>query len=376
MMIENELENSIARALYAVSGIGSKSLKRLYAETGSVEGILQLTEQRITELIKKEELTPLLNEYRSDKKALFERMRKYRKTQEEKGIHFVSIGEEAYPKRLRELIDAPFGIYYMGSLPGEDTPTVSIIGARECSEYGKKAAELFGKTLAGYGVSIISGMARGIDGISQSAALSVGGKSYGILGCGVDVVYPKENLKLYEALKKNGGVISEFLPGQEPKGNFFPMRNRIISGLADVLLVVEARQKSGTYITVCQALEQGKEIFAVPGRITDGLSDGCNRLIAQGAGIASDPMMILDALNIRADRIPSGEMAEQGNKEKSSKSGILRVLEDTPKSIEDIQESLKNLGIDISNTDLLCELTNLCIEQLVEGIGNYYRKIG
>ena len=376
MMIENELENSIARALYAVSGIGSKSLKRLYAETGSVEGILQLTEQRITELIKKEELTPLLNEYRSDKKALFERMRKYRKTQEEKGIHFVSIGEEAYPKRLRELIDAPFGIYYMGSLPEEDTPTVSIIGARECSEYGKKAAELFGKTLAGYGVSIISGMARGIDGISQSAALSVGGKSYGILGCGVDVVYPKENLKLYEALKKNGGVISEFLPGQEPKGNFFPMRNRIISGLADVLLVVEARQKSGTYITVCQALEQGKEIFAVPGRITDGLSDGCNRLIAQGAGIASDPMMILDALNIRADRIPSGEMAEQGNKEKSSKSGILRVLEDTPKSIEDIQESLKNLGIDISNTDLLCELTNLCIEQLVEGIGNYYRKIG
>ncbi|MBR3040795.1 MAG: DNA-processing protein DprA [Lachnospiraceae bacterium] len=376
MMIENELENSIARALYAVSGIGSKSLKRLYAETGSVEGILQLTEQRITELIKKEELTPILNEYRSDKKALFERMRKYRKTQEEKGIHFVSIGEEAYPKRLRELIDAPFGIYYMGSLPEEDTPTVSIIGARECSEYGKKAAELFGKTLAGYGVSIISGMARGIDGISQSAALSVGGKSYGILGCGVDVVYPKENLKLYEALKKNGGVISEFLPGQEPKGNFFPMRNRIISGLADVLLVVEARQKSGTYITVCQALEQGKEIFAVPGRITDGLSDGCNRLIAQGAGIASDPMMILDALNIRADRIPSGEMAEQGNKEKSSKSGILRVLEDTPKSIEDIQESLKNLGIDISNTDLLCELTNLCIEQLVEGIGNYYRKIG
>ncbi len=376
MMIENELENSIARALYAVSGIGSKSLKRLYAETGSVEGILQLTEQRITELIKKEELTPLVNEYRSDKKALFERMRKYRKTQEEKGIHFVSIGEEAYPKRLRELIDAPFGIYYMGSLPEEDTPTVSIIGARECSEYGKKAAELFGKTLAGYGVSIISGMARGIDGISQSAALSVGGKSYGILGCGVDVVYPKENLKLYEALKKNGGVISEFLPGQEPKGNFFPMRNRIISGLADVLLVVEARQKSGTYITVCQALEQGKEIFAVPGRITDGLSDGCNRLIAQGAGIASDPMMILDALSIRADRIPSGEMAEQGNKEKSSKSGILRVLEDTPKSIEDIQESLKNLGIDISNTDLLCELTNLCIEQLVEGIGNYYRKIG
>ena len=228
MMIENELENSIARALYAVSGIGSKSLKRLYAETGSVEGILQLTEQRITELIKKEELTPILNEYRSDKKALFERMRKYRKTQEEKGIHFVSIGEEAYPKRLRELIDAPFGIYYMGSLPEEDTPTVSIIGARECSEYGKKAAELFGKTLAGYGVSIISGMARGIDGISQSAALSVGGKSYGILGCGVDVVYPKENLKLYEALKKNGGVISEFLPGQEPKGNFFPMRNRAL----------------------------------------------------------------------------------------------------------------------------------------------------
>lgn len=370
--MDKKTENQLARMLYEIPGLGSKSLHKLYAKTQSMEGILELSEEGTKNLIGKDILSPVQREYKNDKEGFLKRMPKINPP-----VSFVFYGDEDYPKRLKSLVDAPFGLYYCGRLPKEDCPTVSIIGARECSEYGRKAAELFGKTLAGYGVSVISGMARGIDGISQRAALSVGGESFGILGSGVDICYPKENLPLYEALKQKGGLISEYPPGTEAKSTHFPMRNRIISGLADILLVVEARQKSGTYITICQALEQGKEIFAVPGRITDGLSDGCNRIIAQGAGIAINPMAILDQLNLKSDRTPvkEGRKAEKTG-EGYSLSGILRVLEDTPKSLEEIQESLGHLGIDFSHTDLMCKLTDLCIEGRVEGIGNYYRKIG
>jgi len=311
-----------------------------------------------------------------------------------------------------EIPDYPFGLYYKGSLPKENLPCVSIIGARECSEYGRKCAELYGKILASYGVQIISGMARGVDGISQTAALEVGGTSFGILGSGVDVCYPRENSRLYEALIKEGGVISEFAPGTEAKSSFFPMRNRIISGLADILLVVEARKKSGTYITVCQALEQGKEIFAVPGRITDGLSDGCNRLIEAGAGIATDPVVILEALGCMEGNLNSQMKIENTGKVRSTKAtevtkiakdiektigeepriqdssmifddeadhvekcAVMKALEETPKRMEEILEEIRHYGVDLSYTDLLCLLTELCIEGRAEGGGDYYRAI-
>ena len=167
----------------------------------------------------------------------------------------------------------------MGKLPDENRPTVSIVGARNSSEYGKYAAKLFGERLAAAGVQVISGMARGVDGISQQSAIYAGGDSYGVLGSGVDVCYPEDNRRLYDSLITNGGVISEYLPGTQPKPQYFPQRNRIISGLSDVVLVIEAREKSGTLITVDMALEQGREVFAVPGRICDSLSYGCNSLI-------------------------------------------------------------------------------------------------
>jgi DNA processing protein len=144
------------------------------------------------------------------------------------------------------------------------------------------------------GITIVSGMARGVDGIAGRAAIEAGGDSYAVLGCGVDVVYPTENALLYQLLKEKGGILSEMPPGTQPRSQLFPKRNRLISGLSDAVLVIEARRRSGTVITVDAALEQGRDIFALPGRVCDSLSDGCNFLISQGAAIACTPETVVE----------------------------------------------------------------------------------
>ena len=382
-------ENIIATSLTAVPGLGQNSLKKLLETTGNIEEILSLRDERIKEITGRNVLGKLIREWKCNEAEVYSKMIQYAQNLRNRGIRFVYCAEEAYPHRLKDITDYPFGLFYIGSLPREDRPTVSIIGARECSEYGRKTAELFGKTLGSKGVQIISGMARGIDGISQSAALNVGGNSYGIVGCGVDICYPKENEKLYNKLKINGGILSEYLPGTEPKANLFPARNRIISALADILLVVEARMKSGTYITVCQALEQGREIYAVPGRITDGLSDGCNRLIRDGAGIATSPEDILETLSYRWGREETQSTSdEECNTEEvgftqnepsvdwSDNLGgaILRVLDQTPKSIDELLEGVKHFGFDPSYTDMLCKLTEMTLDGKCAEIGSAYKR--
>lgn len=201
-------------------------------------------------------------------------------------IKYTFCNASDFPTRLLSIPDPPFGLFYRGTLPDQAAPAVAVIGARKCSEYGHCMAKEFAQGLGKRGVNIISGMALGIDGISQRAALEAGARSYGVLGCGVDVVYPKSNQPLYEKLTTCGGVLSEYPVGTEPKPMLFPPRNRIISALSDVVLVVEAREKSGTLITVDMALEQGREVYVVPGRCTDNLSRGCNMLLRQGASAA------------------------------------------------------------------------------------------
>ena len=192
----------------------------------------------------------------------------------EKQIGLVLQEEEGFPQKLLEIPDPPYGLFYKGKLPEQKQPSVAVIGARECSEYGRFVAEELGRYLGSQGIQVISGMARGIDGISQQAALLAGGTSYGVLGCGVDICYPSQNRKLYEELIQKGGLLSTYAPGTKALPAYFPPRNRIVSGLADALIVIEARQKSGTLITVDMALEQGKDVYVVPGRITDTGSGG------------------------------------------------------------------------------------------------------
>ena len=206
--------------------------------------------------------------------------------------------EEEFPDRLREIPDSPKCIYLIGRLPKKEEPTVGIIGARNGTDYGKRVALSLARELAAYGIGIVSGMAYGIDSAAHKGALEGGGKTYAVLGSGADVCYPAVNQRLYEEIKERGGVISEYTPGSPPLPHHFVERNRLIAGLSDVLIVVEARERSGTFITVDRALEQGKQVFAVPGRISDALSKGCNKLLMDGAGICLSKDDILHCFSI------------------------------------------------------------------------------
>jgi DNA processing protein len=203
----------------------------------------------------------------------------------EDGISFVSFEQEAYPAKLRHIFDPPYCLYYRGSLPPQDRYSVAIVGARGRSAYGMELAQKLAETLAREQIVVISGLARGIDGDAHRGALKGEGDTYAVLGCGVDRCYPAEHRYLYDSLLSRGGILSEYPPGTAPAAHFFPARNRIISGLCDCVVVIEAREKSGSLITADYAMEQGRDVYALPGRVTDSLSRGCNALIRQGAGI-------------------------------------------------------------------------------------------
>ncbi len=212
----------------------------------------------------------------------------------DKGIRFITREEEDYPDRLKGIYAAPFALYVKGKLPGEGHKCLAVVGARECTGYGKEMAACLAGALAREGIIIISGLARGIDTCAHKGALSSGGVTCGVLGCGIDICYPKENINLYMEMQKEGGIISEYAPGMPPLSCNFPMRNRIISGLSDGILVIEAREKSGSLITVDMGLDQGKDIYALPGKATDRLSEGCNNLIKSGAKLVASPEDILE----------------------------------------------------------------------------------
>ena len=214
----------------------------------------------------------------------------------DKNVYCVLKGDGRFPKRLRDIANPPQQLYVRGELPDFSKKTVAIIGAREASVYGRQMAYEYAKALAAEDVQIISGMAKGIDAAGHEGALAAGKKTYAVFGCGVDVCYPAQNRYLYNQIAKQGGLISEYPLGTSPRTWYFPMRNRIISGLADLILVIEAKIKSGALITADLALEQGKDVFAMPGRVTDCLSEGCHHLIAQGAGIAWNVEEIFFAL--------------------------------------------------------------------------------
>ena len=218
---------------------------------------------------------------------------------EKKQIRVISCMDEEYPKKLKEIADYPYALYVKGRLPEETLPAVAIVGARNCTSYGEKYAYEFAEKLAEYGVQIVSGLAAGIDGISQRGALMGQGKTFAVLGNGVDICYPREHIGLYsDIIEQGGGIISELPPGTKPLPFHFPRRNRIISGLSDLILVMEAREKSGSLITADMALEQGKDVYALPGPIDSKLSIGCNQLIRQGAGILLSPEMLLEEMGI------------------------------------------------------------------------------
>lgn len=308
--------------------IGARTMFVLKERFGSLAAAYGAPERALREVLNAKQF--------SGYKAAIYRMEplKYMEWVESLGIGYVFYGENAYPKKLKYIPDPPYGIFVKGHLPDEERPSVAIIGARACSEYGKIVAKEFAGKLAYYGVQIISGMARGIDSVSQGACLCAGGQTFAVLGNGVDVCYPEELCELYNQIGKNGGLLSTYAPGTPPVSANFPPRNRIISGLADVVLVVEARKKSGTLITVDMALEQGREVGIIPGRITDSLSQGCHDLIKQGATVIVDVEQLLEILE------HSFKLQSLANKESSNKYNVKENRFDITNHMKSILEVL------------------------------------
>ena len=214
-------------------------------------------------------------------------------------IRCITKDDPEYPVKMKQYPSMPNKLYAKGRLPLAEKPAVAVIGARMCSPYGRIQAFRYAKVLSEAGIQIISGMALGIDSEGHKGALEGKMPTFAVLVSGVDVCYPRANRKLYErSLWEGGGVISECPPGTQPMPWCFPARNRIISALADAVLIVEAKENSGSLITAGFALEQGKMVYAIPGAVTDALSRGCHKLIYDGAGIAYSPEIILEELEI------------------------------------------------------------------------------
>lgn len=293
------------------------------------------------------------------------------------GIGYTFYNADDFPTRLLHIPDPPFGLFYRGRLPDAESPAVAMIGARKCSEYGHCMAKQLAQGLGKCGVNIISGMALGIDGISQRAALDAGAPSYGVLGCGADIVYPKSNLPLYERLLEAGGILSEYPAGTEPHPMLFPPRNRIISALSDAVLVVEAREKSGTLITVDMALEQGREVYVVPGRCTDSLSCGCNKLIRQGASVALCAEDIINDMGW--DRLLAGTQEKKKGvssyiKGLSSLSkAICSLLDILPVTQDTIIMLLREQHFEESTAEICAELVALELKGVIERTGGQYK---
>lgn len=267
-----------------VNGLWNGTIRKLLSIADSPKCLFELSYKEVKELsdelnIEEKICNNIINSRNCEK------IYKFKNNLDKNGIRFFSREHTEFPDKLKNISDCPYGIYFKGNIWELNRINVAVVGARNCSNYGMELSYRIGFELAANGINVISGMARGIDSQSHKGAIDANGITYAIMGCGVDICYPKDNIGLYEDIKNNGGIISEYPCAAKPFGWQFPLRNRIISGLADKIIIVEAKEKSGSLITVDYALEQGKDVYAVPGRIEDALSKGTNRLIKDGAGL-------------------------------------------------------------------------------------------
>lgn len=284
-------------------------------------------------------------------------------------IGYITMYDKQYPDLLKEAHDHPVVLYVRGNIEALKTPSLAVVGSRKFTHYGQKIAYQLSKDCSMAGLGIVSGLALGIDAVAHKAALDAGGITIGVLGCGLDRIYPASNLMLgREILEKGGAIVSEFTPGTPPLKYNFPARNRIIAGLSLGTLVIEAAKQSGALITAYQALEYNREVFAVPGNIDSETSVGTNLLIQKGAKLVSKPEDILEEFNIEAKNI------EQKNREtlpeNENERTILAVLSAGDKQVDAIVEDSK-LNIVSVNT----ALTMMEMKGLVDNIGGGRYKI-
>ena len=293
-----------------------------------------------------------------------EKIEKFKEYINKNNIGYITIKSKEYPEKLKHLSEPPYVIFYKGNLELLKGDLIAVIGARKCSSYGSEVAKIIGKEISKNNFTVVSGLAIGIDSIAQKSAINYIGRTIGVLGCGIDVIYPKNNKILYEDILRNDGlIISEFLPGTPPAAYNFPRRNRIISGISSKLIIIEANVKSGSLITVNYALDLGMDIMAIPGPVFNGNSEGCNKLIRDGAIPFTEIEDLYDFLSIIKENYKNKE-------ENTYKSTILNVINNEPIHLDDIIESV-NVDRKVL-FELLFEMQNR--NEIICLPGNYYAK--
>ncbi len=327
-------------ALSLVPGVGSILMKRLLDRFGSPEAVFHAP---LRELSQVEGVgTSVAEEIR--KGPMEERVEREFELLKRVGGNLVTIDDASYPKRLKEIYDPPPLLYVKGELKEEDELAIAIVGSRKTTPYGRCVTEKIAQELGRHGITIVSGMARGIDSLAHWGALSGGGRTIAVLGSGVDVVYPRENRNLYKRIVEGGAVVSEFPMGSPPEGAHFPKRNRIISGLAIGVVVVEAGMGSGSLITANYALEQGREVFAVPGNVGAESSRGTHHLIKSGAKLVESSEDILEEV------LPQWRRERQALEE--SKPPVLNLTEEERVLYERLGETPLHIDVLIRESSL------------------------
>lgn len=279
-----------------------------------------------------------------------------------KDFKVITQKDSSYPKLLKEIPTAPEKLWVKGEIETGDNLAIAVVGARKITSYGRQVTENLVPGLASAGLTIVSGLARGVDSVAHRAALSCGGRTIAVLGSGIDIIYPPENKKLYWEIAANGAILTEFPPGTPPKREHFPSRNRIIAGLSLGVLVTEAAEISGSLITAGFAADFGREVFAVPGPMYSPMSAGTANLIKDGAKLVSKVSDILEELNLATSRQPLAASKTQDIDEIDRK--ILEVLQDGPKQIDEIAQKSK-----LPAPKILSELTLLEIRGMVKNLG-------
>ncbi len=322
-------------ALTFTKDVGPVTVRNLISALGSPGKIFSVPFRRLAGISD-------IGEARAQKIAAFDgwdRVERERSAIGALRVDVVPYTDPSYPAALRDFDDAPILLYLKGTITPEDVYSVAIVGSRRMTEYGRKVAHMMAAGLAERGIAVISGMARGIDTTAHKGALAAGGRSIAVLGCGVDRPYPPENKALFHELSKNGCIVSEFPIGTPPNKENFPRRNRIISGLSLAILVVEAAENSGSLITAEYALEQGKDVFAVPGNITNTNAAGCNLLIQKGARLVRRVDDILEELAPKLRGMMKSSAANRASATPrlditTEEGAICNVLGDEPKHVD------------------------------------------
>jgi DNA protecting protein DprA len=353
--------------LKSIKGLGEIKIKKLISRCRNFEQLKDFLNEKFPII---QLLGPVLAgklEKSLSNTAAFEReFDLLKKKLESSGIKFTTIISKNYPENLKQIPDPPVILYYKGKLTREDKYSVGVVGTRAPTQYGQLVCENLTEGLSKSSVPVISGMAIGVDSIAHSVALRNSNITYAVLGSGVDVVYPYENSKLYKAIIEHGAVISEYEPGVQPDKTNFPARNRIISGISIGVLIIESGLKGGSLITANFALDQNKEVFAVPGNITSNASKGTNELIKRGmAKPVTEVSDIFEELEAKLKPILKKEIFENQVKviktlnEKENK--LFSVINDEPLNIDQISEVS---GFNI--TDCLVNLLSLEFKGVVK----------